>query len=377
MRSVSESAPVMNVKDTRMRRPAAGRSNISRPRRFPSVATSLPTFILDSKTGDFEIGEDDATLLRDADVLTPLGDPRHFRVQASVHQASGHIEYCGLSEGFSIAICEATYLKPLSVPIVAENMLRVRVASDGDGEYVKADGGWLDLRGPSASIIIEPPGQLPAEFVCAGRHTAIEVHVHKDVLTQLYAGNQHELPTVVQAFIQGALNHTIAQRLTFTPQLIGLLDDLKGCSLKGHSRTLVIRSKAIDILCHALTALAEDEANPALPSASSPAVAGVLKAQRVLAENFAKPPSLDDLAREVGMSRSNLCAMFRQFCGQSVYDYVGELKMQEALAMLRSSQLTITEVGYAIGYEHPSSFSAAFQRRFGLTASEYRQTEFC
>ena len=56
-----------------------------------------------------------------------------------------------------------------------------------------------------------------------------------------------------------------------------------------------------------------------------------MEAQRRLSENFAEPPSLDDLARSVGLSRSSLCAGFRQILGQSVFAYIGDLRMRLSL----------------------------------------------
>ncbi|WP_447763323.1 helix-turn-helix transcriptional regulator [Sphingopyxis panaciterrae] len=155
--------------------------------------------------------------------------------------------------------------------------------------------------------------------------------------------------------------------------MLRTLEDLRNCVLDGRGRRLVIRSKAIEILCHAFDALAQDENGDGFHEASKLAANGVLKAQRLLADNFVTPPSLDDLAHMVGMSRSSLCAAFRQIVGQTVFDYVGDLRMQQALAMLSHRNATIAEVAYAVGYGHPSSFSVAVQRRFGTTASELRR----
>lgn len=345
----------------------------ARPRRFPVVANKMPTVVLDREIHNFTYEENSRTSYPDVETLTSLGDPNHFRVQGSANQAFGYYEFCGLDEGFCVAICDATYLAPLAISMVAENLVRVRIASDGDGEYAAAEGELLDLKGPSASIIIEPPGQPPAEAVSAGHHLAVEVYVHRDMLARLYAREDHELPAVLQAFITGHLDHTVARRLPLSPALLRALEDLRGCALEGRSRRLVIRSKAIEILCHAFEALAQDENGDAAPETSRLASNGVLKAQRLLAENFVTPPSLDDLAHEVGMSRSGLCAAFRQIVGQSVFDYVGDLRMQHALALLNQQDATIAEVAYAVGYGHPSSFSVAVQRRFGTTASELRR----
>lgn len=340
-----------------------------RPRRFPVTAEALQPVILDHQMDDYSVEADG----RDLETCTPLGDPRHFRVQGSTGEAHGYYEYCRLEEGFFAYICDATYLVPLPISIVAENMIRVRVASDGDGEYMTAEGDLLDLKGPSASIVIEPPGQQPAVAVSAGHNLSAEVYVHRDMLARFYAHDGHELPAVLQAFIAGDLKHTAARRLALNPQLLRALEDLRGCSLEGRSRRLLIRAKAIEILCHAIDALAQDENGDGASEASKSAANGVLKAQRLLAENFVTPPSLDDLAQEVGMSRSSLCTAFRQIVGKSVFDYVGDLRMQRALSMLNRQDTTIAEVAYSVGYGHPSSFSVAVQRRFGTTASELRR----
>ncbi|HWV61398.1 MAG TPA: AraC family transcriptional regulator [Sphingopyxis sp.] len=345
----------------------------TRARRFPVAADRLQPVVVDRKIHDIVVEQDRAKPDTGVETYASLGDPRHFRVQGSANGASGYYEYCALDEGFFAVISDIIYSTPLPLSLAAENMVRVRIASDGDGEYAAADGDLLDLKGPSASIIIEPPGQAPAEAVSAGHHLAAEIYVHRDVLARLYARDDHELPAVLQAFITGHLQHTIARRLPLNPQLLRAMEDLRGCTLEGRSRRLVIRSKAIEILCHAIEALAQDENGDAPPEASKLAANGVLKAQRLLAENFVSPPSLDSLAHEVGMSRSGLCAAFRQIVGQSVFDYVGDLRMQQALAMLNRQDATIAEVAYAVGYGHPSSFSVAVQRRFGTTASELRR----
>lgn len=342
-----------------------------RPRRFPVATEALQPVILDHQMDDYLVEADGRDL--DIEMCTSLGDPRHFRVQGSTGDAYGYYEYCRLEEGFFAYICDATYLVPLPISIVAENMIRVRVASDGDGEYATADGELLDLKGPSASIVIEPPGQQPAVAVSAGHNLSAEVYVHRDMLARLYARDDHELPAILQAFIAGNLQHTIARRLALSPQILRALEDLRGCTLEGRSRRLVIRAKAIEILCYAIEALTQDEDGRRAPEASKIAANGVLKAQRLLAVNFVTPPSLDDLAHKVGMSRSSLCAAFRQIVGRSVFDYVGDLRMQQALAMLNRQDATIAEVAYAVGYGHPSSFSVAVQRRFGTTASELRR----
>lgn len=79
------------------------------------------------------------------------------------------------------------------------------------------------------------------------------------------------------------------------------------------------------------------------------------------------------LARRVGLSRSALCSGFRQILGQSVFDYVHGLRMQQALELLNERDASITQIAYAVGYNRASSFTVAVQRHFGATPSELRR----
>lgn len=343
-------------------------------RRF-SIPGELPPVALNYSMqawGDWEIATEVEELPAGIDVFEPLGDPTHYRAYPAKDIASGYFEACGLSDGFLVHFNDVTLVAPNPMTVSAPNLLRVRIASDDDAEYVSARGDRLDLKGAGCCIVIEPADMPPAKVVFAGHCRAANVYIHRSALKRLYAGRDHELPAVLQAFIAGNLRQTVARRLPLGSSLLRCLDDLHGCDLKEHSRRLFIRSKAIEILCHAFKAMAQEE-DFGSPEASALMTRGVLRAQRLLIDNFVTPPSLDDLAREVGLSRSSLCAGFRQIVGQTVFDYIADLRMQQALALLNQRDASITEIAYAVGYSHPSSFSLAVQRRFGTSPSELRR----
>lgn len=142
--------------------------------------------------------------------------------------------------------------------------------------------------------------------------------------------------------------------------------------MEGYGRRLFLRAKAIEMICLCFEAMALEDGFGS-SEATVMTSRGVLKAQRLLTENFVTPPSLDDLAHDVGLSRSGLCAGFRQMLGQKVFDYIAQLRMQHALALLNQRDASITQIAYAVGYNHPSSFSVAVQRHFGTTPGKLRQ----
>lgn len=301
-----------------------------------------------------------------------LGDPCHYRAHLSEGAFAGHYEFCALADGFFVHIANITLQGPYPVSVSAPDMLRIRIASDDNTEYAPMQGARLDLSGASASIIIEPAGQPPAEAVFTEHCRAATVFIHRRMLRRTFAKREHELPEAVRAFVAGTLDTTVTQRLPLGAALLRCLEDLHSCTLEGHSRRLLISAKALEILCHAFKALGEEEGAGA-QDVSALTARGVLKAQQRLMKDFAAPPSLDDLAQEVGLSRSSLCAGFRQIVGQTVFDYVADLRMERALTMLGRNDASITQIAYDVGYSHTSSFSLAVQRRFGKTPSELRR----
>lgn len=304
--------------------------------------------------------------------MISFGDPCHYRMMTRRPFGVGYVELCVLLSGFMVQICDVDFDEPHLFSMSAPNMLRVRVSSNGDGEYALPSGDMIDLSGPGAAFVVEPGDVQPAHAGMTGRDRSVHVYVHAEALRLLFTNGGEELPAVIQAFLAGDLRQTVGRRLSLVPGLLRCLEDLHGCTLDGHFRRLFIQSKAIEILCYAFDALVQEEGQDSA-EASSFAARGALEAQRLLKDNFVSPPSLQDLADMVRMSRSGLCAAFRQVFGQTVYDYVNDLRMQRALSLLNQRDASITQIAYDVGFNHPSSFSVAVQRRFGTTPSELRR----
>jgi AraC-like DNA-binding protein len=369
-RSLRETAPALIQQRHGRPQPVPGATV---PRRFAYPADKTMSLALSAAMEDYAVEPLDAVHSAPGlEAVIPLGHPWHYRMRTGRPYGIGQVEFCGLAQGFFVHMGDITYETACAMSVTAPDMLRIRIASEGDGEYVPSRAQPLDIGGPCATVIIEPPGQPPADAAFVGRNRAVHIYLHREALKQVFAGGEQELPAVLQAFLDGALQRTVARRLALGPTLLRCLEDLQGCKLDGHRRRLFIRAKAVEILCHAFQALDEEDST-GCPASSAQMARGVVKAQRVLMDRFATPPSLDDLAQAVGMSRSSLCAGFRQIVGQSVYDYIQDLRMQHALALLAERSTSITQIAYAVGYNYPSSFSVAVQRHFGATPKELRR----
>lgn len=84
--------------------------------------------------------------------------------------------------------------------------------------------------------------------------------------------------------------------------------------------------------------------------------------------------SVDQMASELAVSRAQLFRKLKAANGQTPKDFIDEQRMALACQLLRTTDRTISDIGWACGYSDASNFRRAFVRRFGITPSEYAKT---
>ncbi len=117
--------------------------------------------------------------------------------------------------------------------------------------------------------------------------------------------------------------------------------------------------------------------NPRVPS-DPPAVPGDvlvhLRRARDLADrDFAQPLDLDRLAGVAGLSKYHFLRLFRATYGLTPVAYVSERRIERAQDLLRTTNLTVTEVCHAVGFTSLGSFSSRFRALVGANPSEFQQ----
>ncbi|MCR8629970.1 response regulator [Paenibacillus radicis (ex Xue et al. 2023)] len=90
-------------------------------------------------------------------------------------------------------------------------------------------------------------------------------------------------------------------------------------------------------------------------------------------EHYAEKINLEELADLIPMSRSYLTVLFKQSTGITIWNYLVEVRMNQAKLMLLDQQLKIYQIANRVGYENSEHFSKLFKEYFGVTPKEYRR----
>lgn len=85
-------------------------------------------------------------------------------------------------------------------------------------------------------------------------------------------------------------------------------------------------------------------------------------------------PTVQYLADQLTLSPRYLSDLLRSLTGQNTQQHIHNKVIERAKQYLVADQLTVAEVAYQLGFEHPQSFNKIFKKKTSLTPLEFRQT---
>lgn len=158
---------------------------------------------------------------------------------------------------------------------------------------------------------------------------------------------------------------------TISPSMAIVLNQLINYNLNQSIKDLYFKGKAYELL--SLYFNRSEDANieqcPFLVDETN--VIKIRKAKDIIISRMAEPPSLQELADEIGLNLKKLKEGFKQIYGDSVFSFLFDYKMEVARKLLESGENNVNEVGLKVGYSTASHFIAAFKKKYGTTPKKY------
>ena len=94
---------------------------------------------------------------------------------------------------------------------------------------------------------------------------------------------------------------------------------------------------------------------------------------KLLEENFRRPGGVEFYAEKLFMSSRNLNNICQNILQQSVSEIIETRKLIEAKNLLTSTDKSISEIGFELGYNEKSYFTSVFKKKSGQTPTEFRE----
>jgi len=99
----------------------------------------------------------------------------------------------------------------------------------------------------------------------------------------------------------------------------------------------------------------------------------ILWVKQYLDDNFTRSINLDDIAAMVNLNKFGVIRLFKQIYGVSPMRYMLDRRFEEACFYLKTSSVSVKQIAELSGFSSANYFSQMFQRREGVTPTEYRR----
>lgn len=116
-------------------------------------------------------------------------------------------------------------------------------------------------------------------------------------------------------------------------------------------------------------------ASGADPVVSAPSADDQLlaNATRYVVENLSRPDlSVEEMAREMGMSRAHLYKRLMSSCGKTPIEFIRNIRLERASELLKDPRYNVSEVAYQVGFNSPKYFSKYFSEAYGILPSAWQ-----
>ena len=85
-------------------------------------------------------------------------------------------------------------------------------------------------------------------------------------------------------------------------------------------------------------------------------------------------PSVQFIAEELAISPNYLSSLLKVLTGRNTQQHIQDKMMEKAKEKIATTHLSVSEISYALGFEHPQSFSRLFKAKTGLSPLAFRHT---
>ncbi|WP_298766604.1 AraC family transcriptional regulator [uncultured Polaribacter sp.] len=228
----------------------------------------------------------------------------------------------------------------------------------------------FDVLDKKSILLYNPQKTLPINLEIKPKTTLVSLLISIEKFHSLFSKESGYIPFLSDE----NSNRKFYDEQEIKPNVSIVLQQIINSNINSSIKNLYVKGKVYELL--SLHFQKEENTNaefcPFLVDEEN--VLKIRKAKDIIISKMSEPPSLQELANEIGLSLKRLKEGFKQIYGDTVYSFLLDYKMEHSRKLLESNQYNVNEVGLQVGYSTASHFIAAFKKKFGTTPKKYMQS---
>ncbi|MEO2050133.1 MAG: AraC family transcriptional regulator [Allomuricauda sp.] len=178
---------------------------------------------------------------------------------------------------------------------------------------------------------------------------------------EIFSSLLHELVNPSDHYVEGP-------QFYMTPDMDRIVDSVFNMKYHGKTKMMFFRSQMTALLSHFFGQLALLQTEKINTTERDK----LYMAKELLLNNLDNPPSLTELSRQIGLNSYTLKKNFKELFGLPVFKYLQNERLKTAHDLIRNQEATVQEAAWHVGYDSLSSFSNAFEKKFGYRPSQIK-----
>lgn len=290
----------------------------------------------------------------------------------------GTIRSISFDWGMSLLDCKVRFNEDVKVTFKLKSISPIEFlfVSKGSVHYAEDDDEFVRLE-RYQNVIIAPKKFSKKRYMFP-RDEDIDVNFIRIIKKDYFKKKNHNL-TYLNDILLSVFNDTESEE-TFShlgSYNLKIADEIKRMNISkdsGMARTLSLEGRLYLILAMQLMEHHNFENEVVLPeSLSRSDIEKVHTASKYVVDNISDPITVATLSSHSGLSPKKLQLGFRLLYSKTVNEFVRQHKLEIARDFLGSTDLSISEIVYTIGFKSRSYFSKVFSHHYGLLPTEYRK----
>lgn len=193
-------------------------------------------------------------------------------------------------------------------------------------------------------------------------------------LSRIDAGLETLHPDLEKAFRDVEADYPFLYHGYYSVGTSECLNQLQHTNYQGLILSTFLESKVLELLSLVLSQYGDDQK----PSTNQVVLreadeAALIEAQRIILRELQHPPSIKDLARQVGINELKLKKGYKQLFHTTIYSHIRQERLNLAKVLLAEGKWNVGEVARRVGYVNKSHFALKFKEKFGMFPKQFQQ----
>ncbi|HRI00634.1 MAG TPA: AraC family transcriptional regulator [Saprospiraceae bacterium] len=218
------------------------------------------------------------------------------------------------------------------------------------------------LREGMVFMVYQPDRDLSYKPIKDWSGKVVWLSVSIETLHSLFVPDANSFPLMNPEFT----NRVYYEEKRISAELYPVLQSIHHFPSNQNAQRLYFKAKAMELMSLFFSSgESQKEGCPFLNDEET--VRKIKQAKTILMDQYANPPLLTELAKQIQLNEFQLKTGFKQVYGTTPYQFVLEYKLELAKRKLQTAQYSVNEVADSIGYTNVSHFIEAFKRKYGST----------